>query len=219
MADAPTGVAGTLPYMSPEQLLGEEVDHRSDIYSAGVVLFELATQRLPFTDSLVPETHERDSAPGAAAPRRLAPKLSPDFERIVLKCLEKDPELRYQSAKELATDLRRLEVTSSTVTVAATLPKLPGVALRADRCCRGLRLDHRSLRCSWPRFTGSGSDKRPHCGGSNSPTLMMPPKFPRYRGMASSWRFCAVRWLRKFRKRGPSLVQVFAGRRTRSTHK
>ena len=55
MASAPTGIAGTLPYMSPEQLLAEEVDERSDIYSAGVVLYELATQRLPFIDPLVPK--------------------------------------------------------------------------------------------------------------------------------------------------------------------
>src|ERR1700687_1874721 len=112
---APTGIAGTLPYMSPEQLLGEEVDHRSDIYSAGVVLFELATQRLPFTDSLVPKLRNAILHHSRPALKSLAPKFSIEFDRIVLKCLEKDPELRYQSAKELATDLRRLEATSTAV--------------------------------------------------------------------------------------------------------
>ena len=125
MAIAPSGIAGTLPYMSPEQLLGDEVDHRSDIYSAGVVLFELATQRLPFSDSLVPKLTNAILHQAPPPPRSLAPKLSIEFERIVLKCLEKDPELRYQSAKELATDLRRLEATSTAVRVAAPLRKGP----------------------------------------------------------------------------------------------
>lgn len=123
MADALTGVAGTLPYMSPEQLLGGEVDQRSDIYSAGITLFELATQRLPFTDSLVPKLTNVILHQAPRAPKTLAPELSLEFERIVLKCLEKDTELRYQSAKELATDLRRLELTSTSVMIAATLPK------------------------------------------------------------------------------------------------
>jgi eukaryotic-like serine/threonine-protein kinase len=125
MATAPSGIAGTLPYMSPEQLLGEEVDHRSDIYSAGVVLFELATQRLPFNDSLVPKLTNAILHQAPPALKALAPKLSIEFEHIVLKCLEKDPELRYQSAKELATDLRRLEATSATVTVAPPQARLP----------------------------------------------------------------------------------------------
>ena len=118
MAAAPTGVAGTLPYMSPEQLLGETVDERSDIYSAGVVLFELATQQLPFSDPLVTKLTNAILHQAPPAPRGVAPKLSSEFERIVLKCLEKDPELRYQSAKELATDLRRMEVPSSSITIA-----------------------------------------------------------------------------------------------------
>ncbi len=119
MATAPIGIAGTLPYMSPEQLLGEELDQRSDIYAAGVVLFELATGRLPFNDSLVPKLTNAILHQAPPALKGLAPKLSIDFERIVLKCLDKDPELRYQSAKELATDLRRLEAASGPVTVAA----------------------------------------------------------------------------------------------------
>src|SRR6202051_184837 len=120
MATAPSGIAGTLPYMSPEQLLGEEVDHRSDIYSAGVVLFELATQRSPCNDSLIPKLTKAILHQAPPSLKALSPKLSIEFEHIVLKCLEKDPELRYQSAKELAVDLRRLDATSSTATVAPT---------------------------------------------------------------------------------------------------
>ena len=119
ISDAPTGVAGTLPYMSPEQLLGEEGDQRSDIYSMGVTMFELATQRLPFTDSLVPKLTNAILHQEPPALRSLVPRLSFEFERIVLKCLEKDPEHRYQSATELATDLRRLEGTASSTKISA----------------------------------------------------------------------------------------------------
>ena len=156
MATAPSGIAGTLPYMSPEQLLGEEVDHRSDIYSAGVVLFELATQRLPFNDSLVPKLTNAILHQAPPALKGLAPKLSIEFEHIVLKCLEKDPELRYQSAKELATDLRRLEATSSTVTVAPTPQKrLPVVGAAAV----GALIVAAFL--LWPRLTRNESEGTP----------------------------------------------------------
>jgi eukaryotic-like serine/threonine-protein kinase len=109
-----SGTGGTLPYMSPEQLLGEETDERSDIYSAGVVLFELATKRLPFNDSFVPKLTNGIVHTSPPAPKTFNHKLSTEFDRIILKCLEKDPELRYQSAKELAADLRRVEIGSST---------------------------------------------------------------------------------------------------------
>ena len=155
MADAPTGVAGTLPYMSPEQLLGEEVDQRSDIYSTGVTLFELATQRLPFTDSLVPKLTNAILHQVPPTLRPLAPKLSSEFERIVLKCLEKDPDLRYQSAKELATDMRRLEVTSASGTTAATLPKPPQRWLMPAMAAAGVFALIATTWWLWPRFTRS----------------------------------------------------------------
>ena len=108
-------VAGTLPYMAPEQLLGEEIDARTDLHAAGSVLYEMATGRYPFAEV------ERSQLIGAILrqtpppPTALNPQVSPELERIIGKCLEKEPENRYQSAKELAIDLRRL-LTPSTVT-------------------------------------------------------------------------------------------------------
>ncbi len=101
------GLAGTLSYMSPEQLRGEPADTRADIYSAGVILYELATGRRPFeatlTTMLVDAVLHRPPLP----PRRLRPELSTTLEQIIVKCLEKEPGHRYQSALELLTDLRR----------------------------------------------------------------------------------------------------------------
>jgi eukaryotic-like serine/threonine-protein kinase len=122
LADVPTGVSGTLPYMAPEQLLGDAMDERSDLYSAGAALFEMATGRMPFTDVLVPKLTNAILHEEPPSPRAVAPKLSGDLERIILKCLEKDPELRYQAAKELAADLRRREAVSSRADSALKTP-------------------------------------------------------------------------------------------------
>jgi serine/threonine protein kinase len=109
-------VAGSPPYMAPEQLLGEVVDARSDIYGAGAVLYEMVTGRRPFAEShgarLVDSVLHAPPVP----PRDLNTRLSPGLEAIVLKCLDKDPARRYQSARELLVDLERLSVPLSPVT-------------------------------------------------------------------------------------------------------
>ncbi len=101
-------VAGTLPYMAPEQLRSQPLDARTDIYAMGVMLYEMSTGRLPYSDQSAAAliTDILQSAP--PPPTTFKHGLSPRLEEIILKCLEKDPENRYQSAKELLIDLRRL---------------------------------------------------------------------------------------------------------------
>jgi len=113
------GVTGTLPYMSPEQLRGEPPDARTDIYSAGAVLYEMATGRRPFEAKLSTALTNDIIHTPPSSPRNLTPDLSPTLEYVILKCLEKEPENRYQSAKELAVDLRRLGTPSTTQVVPA----------------------------------------------------------------------------------------------------
>jgi tetratricopeptide (TPR) repeat protein len=108
-------VAGTLPYMAPEQLRGELTDQRSDIWSAGAVLYELATGRRPFVFSQVPLLIDAILNKPPEMPSTLNPKISPGLEMAILKCLDKDPERRYQSARELRVDLDRLTMPISQV--------------------------------------------------------------------------------------------------------
>jgi serine/threonine protein kinase len=101
-------MAGTLPYMAPEQLLGGETDARTDIHAAGSVMYETATGQRPFADVEGPQLIGAILGKPPQPPTALNPRSSPELERIIGKCLEKEPENRYQSAKELAIDLRRL---------------------------------------------------------------------------------------------------------------
>ncbi len=100
--------AGTLPYMPPEQLQGESVDARADIYTIGAVLYEMATNRRAFPEELPSRVINSILHHPPVPPRALNSRISPELERIILKCLDKDPGRRFQSAKELSVDLRRL---------------------------------------------------------------------------------------------------------------
>ncbi len=111
--DHTESAAGTLPYMAPEQLQGQVVDARSDIWGSGVVLYEMATGRLPFDAKLPTTLTDHILHAPARPPSRLNVALSVRLEDIILKCLEKEPANRYQSSKELLVDLRRLAAPSS----------------------------------------------------------------------------------------------------------
>jgi serine/threonine protein kinase len=105
--------------MSPEQLRGENLDTRSDIYALGVVLYEIATGQRLYSSSLharlVDEILNRPASP----PSSINGKLSAKADDIILKCLAKDPEDRYQTAKEIAVDLRHLSTQATSGAVSA----------------------------------------------------------------------------------------------------
>src|SRR5579863_188433 len=118
-------VSGTLPYMSPEQLRGETTDQRSDIWSAGAVLYELATGRRPFPSSQIPLLIDSILNKPPEMASAVNPKISPGLEMTILKCLDKDPERRYQSARELRVDLDRLTMPISQVGSSAISVPVP----------------------------------------------------------------------------------------------
>jgi serine/threonine protein kinase len=108
-ANTQLGVAmGTLAYMSPEQASGEPVDHRTDIWSLGVVLYELATGRKPFSTETRQATINAILSAQPTPATTVDATLPPDLDRILSKALDKDRELRYQTASDFRTDLRRL---------------------------------------------------------------------------------------------------------------
>ena len=139
---------GTPEYMSPEQVEGKEVDQRSDIYSLGVILYEMVTGRVPFEGETPLSIAVKHKTEAPKEPRELNSQIPEDLSRVILKCLEKDKEKRYQSAGEVRSELtniekgipttereipRRKPITSREITVTFGLKKLfiPGLVVAA----------------------------------------------------------------------------------------
>ena len=116
-------VMGTASYMSPEQALGEAVDHRSDIFSLGVILYELVTGKRAFDRRSRAETMNAIINDEPVPPSEISPKVGPSLERAMLHCLEKDPDERFQTARDLCFALGEVTTGSGTRVVARAAPR------------------------------------------------------------------------------------------------
>ncbi len=122
---------GTAEYISPEQVEGREADQRSDIYSLGVIFYEMVTGRIPFEGQTLLSTALKHRTEQPRDPNELNTQLPSDISYVILKCMEKDKERRYQTAEELLSELNKIEKDIST-----TERALPDRKLKAEKVGR-----------------------------------------------------------------------------------
>lgn len=156
-------VMGTVSYMSPEQALGHDVDRRTDIFSLGVVCYELLTARLPFEGDSPTEIIDKILHAEPPALARLNYNVPPELERIVRKALEKDANYRYQTAREMYIDLRSLSRDLAVVRVTTGLnhalgAQLPTVALAEHEQHVGTRLENAVAVITFANITRETAD-------------------------------------------------------------